>query len=206
MKRVLVFLPTLILALSLALGGCSGADKEAYQRGYESGYAVGREKGRQEGTTEGYQRGFAEGRQQGLAEGTKAGEVAGRDAGYKMGYVNGYKDGHVVGSKDGYEKGFAESTRLFGPKEELVKILSYKLVRGNINWVEVVGELQNLSNRRLGVTVTGVVLDSKGEILKTGFPWQQDVAPQEKAFFSLLGFHEQPKAVDARLTVKWEQR
>ena len=188
MKGILILLPVLILVLASGFAGCSNTQDKAYQRGYEAGYV--------------------EGRAQSIEEGRKAGEAAGkaieaaaRDSGYKAGYQAGYS----VGSKEGYDKGFAESTRLFGPKDELVKVLSYKLVRDSTEWVTVVGELQNLSNKQLYVEVTGVLLDSSGQIVSSkGYTWNDYLQPQEKTFFNIKGFYKQPDAVDARLAVKWE--
>ena len=188
MKRY--FIPILvILVLALGLNSCSNAQDKAYQRGYEAGYV--------------------EGRAQSIEEGRKAGEAAGKaieEAARDSGYEAGYQAGYNVGSKEGYDKGFAESTRLFGPKDELIKVLSYKLVRdSNYNWVTVVGEIQNLSNKQLYVEVTGILLDSNGQVVSSkGYTWNDYLQPQEETFFNIEGFYEQPDAVDARLAVKWE--
>jgi len=174
MKKMLVLLMMLLLAIVLGSINCSNNEKESYQRGYETGYTQGRE-----ASLAKYETSLAEAKK--LCERNLA-------AAYQ----------------EGYKKGVDESALLSGPKDELVKVLSYNLVRGTLDWIEVVGELQSLSNRQLYVTVTGALLNSNGEIISTGYQWHSYVGAQQKAFFKLDGFHAQPQAVDARLTVTWQ--
>jgi flagellar biosynthesis/type III secretory pathway protein FliH len=130
------------------------------------------------------------------------------DEGYQDGYEKGHKEGYNEGYDVGYQDGFDESTRLFGPKDELVEIVSYELTRDSSLWVEVVGELQNISNRTLLVEVTCALLDNNGTIVATSESYDtfsQRLEPQQKAFFTFDSFFQQPTAVDARFTVVWTE-
>jgi hypothetical protein len=192
-KRMLI-LPMLVLVLLPGLSSCSNDEGQAYQRGYESGYLAGIEKGEEEGTQKGYEKGFAEGQQQGLIEGRKAAEANARDS-----------------YKKGYEEGFAESNRLFGPREELVKVLSYRLRRYATGEFDVRGELQNVSNKRLhSIKVSLAMLNSKGEIINVSSPtYIGSLDPQERAFFpsnpsAEFNFGYGPEVIDVRINVQWD--
>jgi flagellar biosynthesis/type III secretory pathway protein FliH len=211
-----------ILFLTFILSGCSNSEDKAFQRGYEKGYSEGRTIGQMEGDKiakaslssaqavissakdSGYQVGHQAGYQEGYEEAKKIIEATAKDSGYKLGYQDGYSVGSKDGYKEGYQKGFDESTSLFGPKDELVKVLSYKLTRNKVGWVEVSGEVQNLSNSKLSITIDCALIDSNGGIItSSSVPFRGSLQSQQKAFFSFSDFYERPQAVDARFSVVW---
>jgi hypothetical protein len=139
---------------------------------------------------------------------------------YQKGYQEGYQDGFNEAQANlstkvkeayqkGYQEGFDESTRLFEPKDELIKILSYSLERDSVLWVKVVGELQNISNKSIYTEVTCALLDDSGQIVATNPSYETlelSLEPQQKAFFTFDSFYQQPLAVDARFTVNWKEK
>jgi len=165
----------LALSLMIMISGFIGcSDTVSYQRGYEAGYIQGRETCQLE-----------------------INKIKADTEKLVQNAVN-------YGYRTGYNKGIDECTQPSVSQTELVKVLSYNLVRDTADWVTVVGELQNLSNRKLYVSITGALLNSSGEIISTSRNWNQYIEPQQKAFFKLDGFFKQPNAIDARLTVNTE--
>ncbi|MFA5399423.1 MAG: hypothetical protein WC359_03170 [Dehalococcoidia bacterium] len=176
MRKLLILLSILLLAIVFGSTGCSNIENGSYQRGYEAGYIQGREASR-----------------------TEMNDMTTK---YRELIDKAIKTGYDVG----YNKGIDECTKTSGSEEELIKVLSYKLVRSDdiLEWVTVVGELQNLSNRKLTVRMSGALLDSNGEIVATQSGFSQMVEPQQRAFFNINYMHQYPKAVDVRLIVNAE--
>lgn len=147
-----------------------------------------------------YQQGYSNGYRQGYSNGYQRGTWAG----YPEGYQKGYQPGYQAGYEAGYNKGFEKGVRTFYPKGEVVKILSYNLVRDWEGRVKVVGELKNLSNIRVSATLDCALIDSAGKIVSItgGQMWFLD--PQGTTFFMeyFPGYWKEHQAVDARLTVK----
>lgn len=235
-NRSMYIVSAVILVLGLGIVAYSTSMATTRQESYDKGYTEGRTAGitagisvgadaatnkalatvnsaqayartaRDEGYQAGYQAGYQTSNQTAQAAIASAKDSSYKE-GYKLGYQTGNQTGYDAGYKNGFQTGFDECTRLLGPKDELVKVLSYKMTRDSLGWVSVVGELQNISNRTLSVTLTGALLNSSGEIIATGSTLDvlnKALQPQGKAFFTLNSFYQQPQAVAARFTITWK--
>jgi hypothetical protein len=113
---------------------------------------------------------------------------------YEEGYVDGYEEGYL----DGYMVGYEEGLQAFQPEGEVINILSYNLERDISGWVDVMGEVQNLSNNGVNVTVQCALVDSAGQIVRTSDVYMLYIAPQGTTFFTIEFNACVPEAVDAR--------